>query len=63
MLRKERYCPNCHFETNFVYGECVECGYKYERIKNYQYEKFDKEDEWSESDWGEDIKDERRYIR
>lgn len=56
-MRKVKYCPSCCFETEFNYNECVECGYALKPKKKKDYDNFEEEDEWSESDWGYDYED------
>lgn len=55
-----KLCPNCDEETEVRYGLCRECG---EEVRDedgrIEMDSFEKEDEWTESDWGQDIEEDK----
>jgi predicted amidophosphoribosyltransferase len=53
-----RICPNCSEEAAFRYDICENCGEEYhpQTKKDNDMDVFS-EDEWSESDWGEEVEE------
>jgi len=53
-----RLCPECQFETEVRNGCCVECGFEYYfSKKKIKTDSWETEDEWTESDWGQDTEE------
>lgn len=53
-----KLCPNCFEETEVHHGLCSECGEEVkDESKPIEMDSFAEEDEWTESDWGQDIEE------
>lgn len=49
-------CPECYEEVEPHHNLCPECGEEIRgRKRKYENDTFYNEDEWTESDWGQDI--------
>jgi hypothetical protein len=55
-----KLCPNCNDETEVRHGICTECGEELFEKKKREVDEWSDEDEWSESEWDQFYKYERR---
>jgi ribosomal protein L33 len=49
-----KFCPNCNDEREIRHGLCMECGEELFVLKKKKRNDWEEEDEWTESDWGQD---------
>lgn len=55
-----KFCPNCYEEAEVRHGLCSNCGEEVrDEEESFEPDTFESEDEWTESDWGQDIEEGR----
>jgi len=55
MSKTLRWCPNCEEEVESDHQSCPYCGDEFHSGVKVHVDEFSSEDEWTESDWGEDV--------